>query len=153
VTLKRTFLDTAVLARIEDESPREEIARQRTAAEALLSRRDRELVTSALVMGQLYSAITLPNKTDRRLVARGRAAVEDAKRLATIALRREHISYALDLMRRRQIALWDAVNWATAIVEGCDEYASFDAPGKPHTVDGVVWLDPLHPPPADVDAD
>lgn len=135
-------MDTAVFARLaDDESPAE-----RDAAARFLSDPSRTLVTSALVLGQLYSALVPRNSRGARgqkLAAAGRKAVDNVRRLASIDLTAAHIALAVELVAERQLQLWDAVNWASAIASGCQEYSSFDAPGLPHQIRGVRFVHPF----------
>lgn len=64
--------------------------------------------------------------------------------MASLDLTSAQVTLALVLVRERQMQLWDAVNWASAITSGCSEYASFDAPGLPLEVRGVRFVDPLN---------
>ncbi len=140
--MSRVFVDTAVFARVaDDERPRE-----RDAAAAFLSDPSRSLVTNALVLGQLYSALVPRNARGaraKRLAEAGRRAVESIRPLATIDVTAAQIALALVLVSERQMQLWDAVNWASAISGGCAEYASFDAPGLPHQIRSVRFVNPL----------
>jgi predicted nucleic acid-binding protein len=140
--MSRVFIDTAVFARLaDDRRPRE-----RDAAARLLSAPQWTPVTNALVLGQLYSALVprdARGARGRALAEAGQMAVERVRPLATLDLTAAHVALALDLVRERQMQLWDAVNWASAIAGACTEYASFDAPGQPHVVRGVRFIDPL----------
>lgn len=135
-------MDTAVFARLaDDESPSE-----RDAAARFLSDPSRTLVTSALVLGQLYSALVPSNARGaraRRLAAAGRQAIQGVRPLASIDLTAGHIALAVELVAERQMQLWDAVSWASAISSGCEEYSSFDAPCPPHEIRGVRFVNPL----------
>ena len=140
--MSRTFVDTAVVARLADDARPAE----RDAAARFLSDPSRTLVTSALVLGQLYSALVprnLGGARGRKVAAAGREAVRAVRRLASIDLTAEHIALAVELVAERQMQLWDAVNWASAISAGCLEYSSFDAPGLPHEIRGVRFVNPL----------
>ena len=139
--MSKVFIDTAVFARLADDQR----PRQRDAAARLLSDGARTPVTNALVLGQLYSALVPRNVTGARgraLAQAGRAAVEAIRPLATIDVTPAQILLALDLVRERQLQLWDAVNWASAVASGCQEFASFDAPGLPLVLRGVRFVDP-----------
>lgn len=138
----KVFVDTSVFARIVDSNER--LAAQREAAERLVGS-DRELVTSPLVLAQLFSAITSGKKGQARVEAeiQARRAVAGAAPFSTDRLENRHVAYALELLARRQMGLWDAILWSSAILSGCTHWASFDRPGLPHEVDGVKWLDPL----------
>ena len=97
--MNRTFVDTAVFARLlDDERPR-----ARDAAARLLSDPARTLVTSALVLGQLYSALVprgVGGARGRRLAAAGRKVVERTRALASIDVTADHISLAPDILSR-----------------------------------------------------
>jgi predicted nucleic acid-binding protein len=140
--MSRVFVDTAVFARVADDAR----PKERDAAVAFLSAPDRTLVTNALVLGQLYSALVPRNvrgARGRRLAEAGRRAVESIRTLATIDVSAGQIALALELVSERQMLLWDAVNWASALTAQCEEYASFDAPGLPHEIRGVRFVSPL----------
>ena len=53
------------------------------------------------------------------------------------------LSRTVELLKRRQLQLWDAVLWASAILDQCQEYAGFEAPALPHAIDGVRFVNPL----------
>jgi predicted nucleic acid-binding protein len=139
----RTFVDAAVFLRAIDEAPA--MGDQRAAAVGLLGDASRELVTSPLALAQMYAAITGRAKgaARRRAESAARRALTELGRLPTLPFDQRVLSHALDLLARRQLQLWDAVLWASAILDQCDEYASFDAPGLPHAIDGVRFVNPL----------
>lgn len=139
----RTFVDTAVFLRAIDDAPT--MRDQRAAAIGLLSDPARELVTSPLALAQMYAAITGRAKGAARRMAEvsARRALSELSQIPTVPFDQRALSYTLDLLARRQMQLWDAVLWASAILDHCHEYASFDAPGLPHAIDGVRFMNPL----------
>lgn len=139
----RTFVDTPVFLRMHDDAAG--MRSSRDAARRLLSDGNRALVTSPLVLGQIYASLTAgrTGAARKRAESNARDMVALAEGIATLPLDRRVLSYTMDLLTRRQMQLWDAVLWSTAILGGCDEYASFDAPGNPRLVDGVRFVNPL----------
>ena len=140
--MTRTFVDTDVFTRLDENSQ----PARTEAARTLFVDTTRAFTTNALVLAQLYSSLARRNvggSPDRLVERLARLAVSRARHFATIDVTPAHVSTALELVAERQMQLWDAVNWATAIAAGCDEYASFDAPGLPHTIRGVRYVDPL----------
>jgi predicted nucleic acid-binding protein len=153
----RTFVDAAVFVRTRDEHAQSR--EMRAAALWFFQETDRELVTSALVLGQVYAAFTggKQKRSDafKRADQAAREIIADALPMAVAPFDAAALTDVLSILATRDMALWDATNWASARSAACAAYASFDRPGLPHKVGAVDFVNPLElwraagsPPPA-----
>ena len=141
----RTFVDAAVFVRTRDEHASSKDLR--AAAIWFFQQTDRELVTSALVLGQVYAALTggKQKRSDafKRADMAAREILADALPMALAAFDAAALTATLAILASRDMALWDATNWASARAAACVAYASFDRPGLPHRVGAIEFVDPL----------
>lgn len=142
----RVFLDAAVFVQTWDLRPAE--AKAREAAFELLERIDLELVTSSLIVGQVFSAIWKANRgaDPKERHKRSAEAALQVVPLSTLSVGTREISGGIALAGKHKFQLWDAVNWTTARFGECEWYASFYAPGNPRKFNGVKYFDVLNPP-------
>ena len=141
----RTFVDAAVFVRTRDEHAQSR--EMRAAAIWFFQQADRELVTSALVLGQVYAAFTggKQKRSDAFKAADklAREILADALPMAVAPFDSAALAGTLAILAHRDMALWDATNWASAGAAGCAAYASFDRPGLPHRVGTIEFVNPL----------
>jgi predicted nucleic acid-binding protein len=98
-----------------------------------------ELIISAQVLNEFYSALTRPNRPpslSHEQASQRVSAVTGAS--VVLPLSRETTLVALDGMGRYGLSFWDALIWVTAKLNGVETVSTEDAPGAP-VIDGIQY--------------
>ncbi len=120
----RVFLDTNVLVyAMDDASP----GKQARARELVAAARAESHVLSPQVLQEFFNAVT--RKLERPVAPdAAAAAVRALARLTVVPADAELVVAAIDVHRRHQISLWDALIVQAALTGDCDRLLSEDLP-------------------------
>lgn len=119
----RTFIDTDVLVYLFDQDAPEKqaVARSILQSHGL----DRELVLSTQVLQEFY--VTATRKLDRALpTANAHEAVRDFAALPVVQIDTDMVLRSVELSRRHQVSLWDALIIEAAVAGACSHLLSED---------------------------
>ena len=102
-----------------------------------------ELITSAQVLNEFYSALTRPHRPPsltHEQASERVSAVADVS--FVLPLSRETTLLALGGVARHGLSFWDALIWATAKLNGVEIVYTEDTPGT-SIIEGVRYLNPF----------
>ncbi len=118
----RSFVDTNIWVYAVDSADPDKQARARA---VLAPSSDKDLVTSAQVLGEFYAVVTR-KFADRVSEAEAREMVERMARLPVVPIDASLVSEAITGSREWQIPYWDALILAAAETSGCHRLLSED---------------------------
>lgn len=133
------FVDTNVALYAVSASPIE--AAKRQISLDLLSESYGNLAVSVQVLGEFYSQVTRPSRTDALSDAEAEEVIEDLKRLYVQPLTVETVDIALLYRQKFRLNYWDCLILAAAKQSGCEAVFSEDmSAGQDY--DGIRVINP-----------
>ncbi|MCX7030179.1 MAG: PIN domain-containing protein [Spirochaetes bacterium] len=135
----RYFLDTNVLVYANDSSDE----RKKNAAVQLIADGIRSGlgVISSQVLSEFWVTVTQKIHTPLDRETAGKE-IEHFRALQVVSVEYDSVKAAIRLQARHQLAYWDALILATAVLSGCGRLFSEDM-GEGRHYDGVVVVDPF----------
>ena len=140
----RYFLDTNVLVYANDSS---DVLKKDAAVQLITDGIRSGLgVISSQVLSEFWVTVTQNIRTPLDRETAGKE-IEHFRALQIVSVEYETVRVAIRLQARHQLAYWDALILATAMLSGCSRLFSEDM-GEGRQYDGVVAVDPFAVPKA-----